>query len=127
MRVVGRQAEQAARIIGDGPDRLEDVDVHFLGHEADDAPRGADTPLRVSSPFSKDRPGRRRDDATDGVDQRGLARAIGAEQGEDLALTDIEIDVLERLEPALVGLAEAPDRQNGWHAAEVPRRCCYGS
>jgi len=50
-----------------------------------------------------------RHDSADRIDQRGLARAIGAEQGEDLALVDVEIDGLQRLQPALVGLAEAAD------------------
>ena len=40
----------------------------------------------------------RLDDAADDADQRGLAGAVRAEQREDLAAADVEIDVLERLE-----------------------------
>ena len=44
------------------------------------------------------------DDAADDADQRRLAGAVGAEQREDLAAPDLEVDVLERLEARGVGL-----------------------
>mgnify|MGYP006198204661 CR=1 FL=1 len=37
-------------------------------------------------------------------EQGGLARAVGAEQAEDLARADIEVDTVERPDPTLVGL-----------------------
>jgi hypothetical protein len=44
------------------------------------------------------------DDAAGDADQRGLARAIGAQQREDLALLDGQTYILQGLEPAGVGL-----------------------
>jgi hypothetical protein len=38
------------------------------------------------------------DDAADDADQRGLAGAVGAEQSENLALLDLQVDTLERLQ-----------------------------
>src|SRR3546814_9931312 len=58
----------------------------------------------------------RRDDAADDADQRGLARAVGAEQGEGLAAADVQVDRLGRLEARGVGLAECLDRDEGLHA-----------
>jgi hypothetical protein len=46
------------------------------------------------------------DDAAYDADQRGLAGAVGAQQREDLALADLEIDVLERLQTRGVGLGQ---------------------
>jgi hypothetical protein len=47
------------------------------------------------------------DDAADDVDERGLAGAVGAEQCEDLAATDLEVDALEGLKPGGVGFGDA--------------------
>jgi hypothetical protein len=55
-------------------------------------------------------------DAADDADQRGLAGAVGAEQGEDLALVDVEIDVLQRLEAGAIGLRQIGDGDDGGHA-----------
>src|SRR6185437_10578380 len=45
-------------------------------------------------------------DAADDADQRGLARAVRAEQREDLAAADREVDVLQRLEAARIHLVQ---------------------
>jgi hypothetical protein len=37
--------------------------------------------------------------AADGADQRGLAGTVGAEQGEDLAGLDIQVDPVEGFVP----------------------------
>src|ERR1051325_12182649 len=60
-------------------------------------------------PRHGDAPRRRRDDAADDVDERGLARAVRAEQREDLAAADVEVDALERLEAGGVGLGQVRD------------------
>ena len=52
------------------------------------------------------------DDAADDVDQRGLARAVGAQEGEDLALPNVEVDAFQRLEPRGVGLGQTRDRDD---------------
>ena len=50
-----------------------------------------------------------RDDAGDRLQERGLAGAVGAEQGDDLALVDLEVDAEEHLHVA-VGHVEARGR-----------------
>jgi hypothetical protein len=52
------------------------------------------------------------DDAADDIDQRGLTSAIRAQQAEDLAAVDLEINILECLEPTGVGLGQAFDRNH---------------
>ena len=54
------------------------------------------------------------DDAADDADQRRLAGAVGAEQREDLAAADLEVDVLESVEAGGVGLGDAGDGDDGW-------------
>ena len=39
------------------------------------------------------------DDAADDADEGGLAGAVRAEQAENLALRDVEVDVLQRRKP----------------------------
>jgi len=60
----------------------------------------------------RDAAARSGDDAADDVDERGLAGAIGSEQGKDLAFLDVEIDLLEGLEAAGVGLGDVVDRDD---------------
>jgi len=50
--------------------------------------------------------------AEDRHHQRRLAGAVGADQGDDLARIDVEIDALQRLDLA-VGGAKAADREQG--------------
>ena len=47
-----------------------------------------------------------------GAQGRGLARAVAAQQGEDLALVHVEADVLNDVAFAVIGL-HVPDRQEG--------------
>ena len=49
---------------------------------------------------------RRINDAADDGDERGLARAVRSEQGEDFGLADLEVDVLEGMKPAGIGLGK---------------------
>ena len=53
------------------------------------------------------------DDAADDVDQRGLSSPVGTQQGEDFALADLQIDILEGPKPAVVGLGEPLDGYDG--------------
>ena len=56
------------------------------------------------------------DDAADDADQGGLARAVGAEQGEDLALANVQVDALQGRVPGridLVQLRNGDDRLHG--------------
>src|SRR5581483_278223 len=60
-------------------------------------------------PVRLDRAAGRRDDAADDRDERRLARAVRAEQGEDLAFLDLEADVAKRLMAAGIDLGKAAD------------------
>ena len=55
------------------------------------------------------------DDAADDADQRGLAGAVGSEQGKDLALADLEVDAFERGMSGRVGLGELLDGDHWVH------------
>ena len=55
--------------------------------------------------------------AADRHHQRGFAGAVGADQRDDLALVDLEIDALERHHAAVEGL----------HAAHRQERSCHGA
>jgi hypothetical protein len=50
--------------------------------------------------------------ALEDLDGRRLARAVGAEEAEDLAPGDVEVDAADRLELA-VGLAQVSDQDGG--------------
>src|SRR3974377_815656 len=56
---------------------------------------------------------RRIDDAANDADQGRFAGPIRAEQRENLAVTDVEIDVFERLESGGVNLSETRDGNGG--------------
>ena len=53
------------------------------------------------------------DQVADRVDERRLARAVGAEQAEELARGHLEIEARERQRPVVVALSEVPDREGG--------------
>ena len=69
----------------------------------------------MSWPSTSDLAGGRIDDAADDADQRRLAGAVRAEQRENLAAPDLQVDVLQRLEAAGVGLREMRDGNGGGH------------
>ena len=54
----------------------------------------------------------------DRADQRGLAGAVGADDGDDRALLDVERNAVERLDVAVEHI-EVFDAQH--HTASVPR------
>jgi len=58
---------------------------------------------------------RRIDDPADDADERGFPRAVGAEEREDLALADFQVDVLQRLEAGGVGLGQIGNADDGLH------------
>src|SRR3546814_16952058 len=66
-------------------------------------------------PVDGDRARRRRHDAADDADQRRLTLAVGAEQRENLAAFDVEIDRLQRAAATVLGLAYARYRQDRDH------------
>ena len=66
--------------------------------------RAARKSRTMSCPSAVMVPADERHDAADDVDERGLAGAVRSEQREDLAATDLEVDVLEGVETRRVGL-----------------------
>jgi hypothetical protein len=50
--------------------------------------------------------------ALEDLDGGRLARSVGAEEGEDLAPVDLEVDAADRLD-AVVGLGQAADGDDG--------------
>ena len=111
---IGRQAEQPAAERDRRPHRLERVGVELLRHQADQRAGGAIVGEDVMA-ADRDRAGRRRHDPADDADQRGLAGAVRPEQRENLALVDVEVDALERLEPGGIGLRQVGDRNDRGH------------
>ena len=78
-----------------------------LEHDAD---RAAVRRQRVDDVVADDDPSLRlRDKAGDDPQQRGLAAAGGAEQGDDLAPFDVEIDVLDRERAARIAVGDGVD------------------
>jgi hypothetical protein len=118
VRRVGLPAEQPAAEADRRPDAFEGIGVQFLRDQADLAARGAivaDDVVAVGEHGAR----ARIDDAADDVDQRRLAGAVRAEQREDLAAGDRQVDALERVESVRVGLAEAGDRYDRLRHADV--------
>ena len=72
----------------------------------------------MSWPSTSDPARGRRDDAADDADQRRLAGAVRAEQREDLALADLEVDALQRLQARGVGLGQAGNGDDRRHRRE---------
>ena len=63
-------------------------------------------------PPEQDAPGLRGDDAADGHHGRGLARAVGADDGDDLSFLDVKVERVHRDHPA-IGDAQVPDLKHG--------------
>ena len=60
------------------------------------------------------------DEAHDGAHQRALARAVGAQNGHELAVRNRQADVMQRLD-APVARRELPDLENGRHFTTMTR------
>ncbi len=63
-------------------------------------------------------------DAADDVDQGCLACSVRAKEGKNLTFVDRQVDVLQGLKPAGVGLGEALYVDHGLHVAMIRRKCC---
>ena len=87
--------------------------------EAEQLGEVAERPVRGDRPGGGAAHGRaargRRDEAAGDLDQRALARAVRAQQPDQLALADLEVDAREGAHGA-VRLLEAGDRQRRRHA-----------
>jgi hypothetical protein len=72
--------------------------VQLLRHQADGSAGGAVVAHGVVA-VGRDGAGGGIAHAADDADQRGLAGAVGAEQGKNLAAPDVQVDVFQRLKP----------------------------
>ena len=64
-------------------------------------------------PIHQHLPFRGINDAADDADQRGLARAVRAQQRQYLALFNLQVDALQRLKAGRIGLGQALDGDDG--------------
>ena len=80
--------------------------------KTDEVPRSAEIGQCIV-PADTDRAAGRQRDPADGRNQRGFACAVGAKQGQDLALFNLEVDGFQGLKTARVCFAQVLDRNNG--------------
>src|SRR5262245_40398759 len=113
---VVRFAEQTAAERNRRPHRLEGIGRELLRHQANQRPRrpkilndivAADGHLAMC----------RIDDPAHNADQRSLTSAIGAEQREDLAAPNLQVDVLEGVESGRICLGKIRNRDDRLHAS----------
>src|SRR5579859_2830767 len=103
------------------PDRLESIGRKLLRDETDQGSCSAIVAHHVMA-VSQDPSVARVDQSTGDPNQRGLARAVRPEQGEDLALLDGQVDVLQSLEAARIGLRQTFNGYNRLHACSPKAR-----
>src|SRR5262249_23944401 len=115
-----RLAEQAAAEADGGPDGFKGVSVQFLRHQPDQRTRRAEVADDVMA-ADRDTARGRVGDAANSADQRGLAGAVRPEQCKNLAASDVEIDVVQRLEAGAVDLREIRDGNDGRHDGLIDR------
>jgi len=88
----------------------EPVEVHVLLGQADH-PARLQCAVRVSEDL--DLAAGDADQVAHGADQRRLAGPVRAEQAEELAVGDLEVERVERQQPVVVALAERAQGQGG--------------
>jgi len=105
-----RNAVEPRLVHHDGERALEHVEVDFLRHDADTGLGRLQLAVDVV-PEHAGSAGALVDERGDDADERGLARAVGAEQREEIAALDVQIDAAQRLHAVAVGLGESADRE----------------
>src|SRR5262245_21174442 len=85
------------------PYRLEGISRELLGYQPNQRPRRAEILDDIVATDGHPTVCRI-DDPAHNADQRGLAGAIGAEQREDFAAPDLQVDVLEGAETGRICL-----------------------
>jgi hypothetical protein len=113
---IRRSAEQAAAEGHRRPHRFKGIGAEFLRHQADHGARSAIVAHDIVAVRGHGA-GACGDDAANDVDQRGFARTIGAEQRENLAALDVQIDRLQGLKAGRVGFGDVLDRDDGRHGS----------
>ena len=105
-------AVEAQRLL----DVEEAVEVDVLLREPDEA-AGVERVVRVAEDARLAL--RDADQVADGGDQRRLARAVRAQQPEELARPDLQVDPVERQEAVVVALRQAGELEGGDHGPYV--------
>ena len=98
-------AVEAGLVHDDRECGLKLIEVDLLRHDADAGFRGFEFAIDVVAEYLDVAAGLV-DQGGHDADRRRLAGAIGAEQREEVALLDGQIDALERLDAVLVSLGE---------------------
>ena len=102
--------------------RLEGFERDFLRHQPNHGTGGAVVAGNVMA-ADGDAARTGRDQPADDRDQRGLARAIGAEQGQDFACRDVQRHLGQRRGAAGIGFGQVLDRDDGGHRGTFGLLC----
>src|SRR6266581_6421714 len=108
-------AEETTSEANRPPHRLEGIGRELLGHQPNQRPRRAeilDDIVAANGHLTT----ARIDDPAHNADQRGLAGAIRAEQREDLAAADLQVDVLEGAESGRICFGKIRNCDDRLHA-----------
>src|SRR3546814_8210665 len=104
------------RLIG----REEGIEDDFLRYDADRIFGVAWIGVDVEAPDAR-RPARLVDETREDIDQRRLARAVRAEQTENLAARHVETDIVERLLAAGIECRDGVDADGGFTHGRLHR------
>jgi hypothetical protein len=122
----GRLAEQSAAEADGGPHRLEGFGREFLGHQTDPSPGLAVLRHDVEA-VGGNGAGRRPHQTADDADQRGLAGPVRPQQRKDLAVANLQTDVLESPEAGGVGLGKVCNGNDRRHEGDRLSRAFAGN
>lgn len=124
--LLARHAVETGVVDQDVEGLFEQVEVHFLRDQADQPHRIAAVADQIGAEHL-DLALREVHQRADDADQGGLARPVGAEQGEKVARRNVQRHALERLGAVVVGLAQVAHAQGGcrgrrWGIQDGPSR-----
>ena len=117
-RTTQLDVDPGAVVAGLGHDDVEDllelVEVELLRHHAKATLEAGRVLVEVVAEH-RDRTAGLVHQGRENPDGGGLARAVGAEQGEEITFGDVQVDALEGLETVAVGFRQLTDGQGGTH------------
>ena len=118
---IGGAPEQPAAVADRVQDGRENIERDLLRHQADDPPGGAIVAHDVMA--VDENPARsHRHRAADDADQRRLAGAVRAEEGENLAFGDLEVDRVQGDQARLIALGHGGDGYHRRHRRSSPHK-----
>src|SRR5229473_8357949 len=113
---------ESARDLGPGHAENDAAHVDILAAGEVGVKAGADLQKRRQAAVKLGRAGARAHDARENLEQRALARAIAADDADDLAVRNLERDIVERAELAVRSAAPAAAEQIGEALRILPAR-----